>query len=120
MSVMIMSSTVHVPTDALPCLTHVHLVVVVLTTTFKCFSSRRVWATVCTLSDRCHVFPILSVCNVGVLWPNGWMDQDSRCQLVRTTEVGLGPCDIVLDGDPAPHGNFNFNFNDLDLRAPIS
>jgi len=34
------------------------------------------WATVCKtvrpmLSDCC-----LSVCNVGVLWPNGWMDQD--------------------------------------------
>jgi len=25
------------------------------------------------LSDRC---PVLSVCRVGVLWPNGWMDQD--------------------------------------------
>jgi len=25
------------------------------------------------LSDRCLV---LSVCDVGVLWPNGWMDQD--------------------------------------------
>ena len=35
------------------------------------------WATVCKtvhrmLSDRC--LSILSVCNVGVLWPNGWMD----------------------------------------------
>jgi len=25
------------------------------------------------LRDRC---PVLSVCDVGVLWPNGWMDQD--------------------------------------------
>ena len=25
------------------------------------------------LLDCC---PVLSVCNVGVLWPNGWMDQD--------------------------------------------
>ena len=37
------------------------------------------WATVCntvrpTLSDRC--LSVLSVCNVGVLWPNGWMGQD--------------------------------------------
>ena len=24
--------------------------------------------------DRC---PVLSVCNVGVLWPNSWMDQDT-------------------------------------------
>ena len=22
---------------------------------------------------------LLSVCNVGVLWPNGWMDQDATC-----------------------------------------
>jgi len=41
---------------------------------------------------------VCPVCNVGVLWPNGWMDQD-----VTGTEVGLGPGDIVLDGDPAPH-----------------
>ena len=38
------------------------------------------WATVSfcktvrpILSDRC---PVLSVCNFGVVWPNGWMDQD--------------------------------------------
>ena len=45
------------------------------------------WATVCKtvrpmLWDRClSVCPVslsvcLSVCNVGVVWPNGWMDQD--------------------------------------------
>jgi len=28
------------------------------------------------LSDRCHA---LSVCYVGVLWPNGWMNQDATC-----------------------------------------
>jgi len=28
------------------------------------------------LSCLC-VCPILSVCNIGVLWPNGWMDQDA-------------------------------------------
>jgi len=38
---------------------------------------------------------VLSVCNVGVLWPNGWIDQEA-------TWYGLGPGDIVLDGDPAP------------------
>jgi len=38
------------------------------------------WATVCktihpTLSDRClSVCPVLSLCDVGVLWPNRWMD----------------------------------------------
>ena len=39
------------------------------------------WATVCKkvrpmLSDRCPVLTCLSVCNVGVPWPNGWTDQD--------------------------------------------
>jgi len=44
------------------------------------------------LWDRC-----LSVCDVGVLWPNGWMDQD-----VTYMKVGLGPGDIMLDGNPPP------------------
>jgi len=37
------------------------------------------------LWDHC-----ISVCNVGVLWPNGGAD------------VSLGPGHIVLDGNPAP------------------
>jgi len=41
------------------------------------------------------VLSVLSVCNVDVFWPNGWMDQDATWY-----EVGLGPGDIVLDGDP--------------------
>jgi len=44
------------------------------------------------LWDHCPVCPSV---NVGVLWPNGWMDQDA------TTQVGLGPGHIVLDGNPA-------------------
>jgi len=46
------------------------------------------------LSDRyplLSVLSCLSVCDVGVLWPNGWMDQN---------ETGRGD-HIVLDGDPA-------------------
>jgi len=43
------------------------------------------------------VCPVLSVCDVGVLWPNGWMDQDEIGM-----RVGLGSGHIVLDGDPAP------------------
>ena len=45
--------------------------------------SRRFWATVCemiypVLSDHCLSCPVcLSVCNIGVLWPDGWMDQDA-------------------------------------------
>jgi len=42
------------------------------------------------LSDHC--LSCLSVCNVGVLWPNGSMPLG--------TQVGLGPGHIVLDGDP--------------------
>jgi len=38
----------------------------------------------------------LSVCNVGVLWPNGWM-----ITIKLGVQVGLGPGHIVLDGDPA-------------------
>ena len=59
------------------------------------------WATVCKtvrpmLSDRCPL--CLSVCNVGVLRPNGWMDQDE-------TRYGGRPRPrphTLLDGDPAP------------------
>ena len=52
------------------------------------------------LRDRCPVLscPVcLSVCNIGVLWPNGWMDQD-------TISYGSRPRRRrhVLDGDPAP------------------
>jgi len=50
------------------------------------------------LWDRClSVLSVCPACNVGVLWPNGWMDQDEL-----GVEVGLGPDDIVLNGDPAP------------------
>jgi len=40
----------------------------------------RFWATACKtvrpmLSDHC--LSVLSVCDVGVLWPNDWMDQDA-------------------------------------------
>jgi len=43
-----------------------------------CQNSTDFWATVCKtvrpmLSDR---FPVCHVCNVGVLWPNSWMDLD--------------------------------------------
>jgi len=48
------------------------------------------------LRDRVPVCPVLSA-TLGVLWPNGWMDQ-----MPLGTEAGLGPCDIILDGGPAP------------------
>jgi len=48
------------------------------------------------LSVRCLsvCLSVLSVCDVGVLWRNGWMDQDENWQ-------GSRPGHIVLDGDPA-------------------
>ena len=47
-----------------------------------CIETRLVWATVTSslpyIRDRsCPIRPCLSVCNVGVLWPSGWMDQDA-------------------------------------------
>ena len=66
----------------------------------KYFKPPYFWATVCKtvrpmLSDR---RPVLSVCNVSVLWPNGgWI------KMKLGTKVRLGPSHIVLDGDPATH-----------------
>jgi len=59
------------------------------------------WANVCKtihpiLSDTCLSCPFCPDCDVGVLWLNGWMDQDETCM-----QIGLGPGHIVLDGDPA-------------------
>jgi len=116
-----------------------------------CKNNAFYWATVCeavcpVVSDRCPICrSVLSVCNVGVLWRNGWMRQDETlhagmasalatlCQMgtelpspKRGTipqfsayiycgqmvgwikmplgrEVGLGPSNIVLDENPAPH-----------------
>jgi len=49
------------------------------------------------LRDRCPLCPIISLCNVGVFWPNvGWI------KMPLGTEVGLGPGHFVLDGDPTP------------------
>jgi len=61
----------------------------------------------------------LSLCNVGVLWPDGWrvpLGKEVRLGPVHVycgqtagwikmplvMEVGLGPGNTVLDGDPAP------------------
>jgi len=50
--------------------------------------------------SACPVCPVWSVCDVDVLWPNGWMDQDETWHGGRPRR--LGPGHIVLDGDPAP------------------
>jgi len=61
------------------------------------------------LRGRFSCLSCLSVCNVGVFWPNGWTNQDAtwyggRPQRLTRCRHGprLGPGDIVLDGDPAP------------------
>jgi len=48
------------------------------------------------LSDNClsTLSVCLSVCDVGVLWPNRWMDQDETWH----GGIGLGPGHIVLYG----------------------
>jgi len=70
------------------------------------------------LLDRCPVCP--SVCNVGVLWPNDWMDQDATWFRGRPR-----PGDIVLDGYPAPPppGLWSPTFRPMSIvakRSPIS
>jgi len=65
---------------------------------------------------------VLSVCNFGIdlLWPNGWMDQDATALAM---EAGLGPGDIVLDGDPAPltkRGTAAPHFRGLRAQGPMS
>jgi len=50
-------------------------------TTVRQHGANCFWVTICKtvcpmLSECCPICPVcLSVCNVGVLWPNGWMDQ---------------------------------------------
>jgi len=82
------------------------------------------WATVCItvhsiLSDRC--LSCLSVCNVGVLWPNGWMDQDATWYggkpLPRPHCVRRGPNYPMERGTAAP------TFRPMSMlakRSPIS
>ena len=45
----------------------------------------------------CYRTVVCPVCDIGVLWPDGWMDQG-----VLRRQVGLGPGHIVLDGDRCP------------------
>ena len=71
------------------------------------------------LWDRCLSVCLsicLSVYDVGVLWPNGWMDQDESWH-----EVGLSPCHTVLDGNqlkaPLPKGAQSHNSRSMSVAA---
>jgi len=77
-------------------------VIIIIKSVFLC----SFWATVCKtvrpmLPNRCLsvCLSCLSVCDVGVLWPNGWIYQGDRALL--SVQVGIGPGHIVY-GDPAP------------------
>jgi len=60
--------------------------------------SSTVFKTACPmLSDRC-----LSVCKVGVLWPNGWTDQDKTWQAGRPRH--LPHCVRRGPSSPSPKG----------------
>jgi len=89
---------------------HVSRQIVLKSAPIELFSTD-LWATVrktvCPmLSDRC--LSCLSVCNVGVLWPNGWMDQDETWHAVRPRPwahcVRWGP------SSPSPKGAQSHNF----------
>jgi len=54
---------------------------------------------------------VLSVCNIGVLWPNGWMDQDTTRYLARPRPgrhcVRWGPSSPMERGTAAPPAHFS-------------
>ena len=57
------------------------------------------------LSVLLSVLSVCPVCDVGVLWPNGWMDHGQMAGWIKMslgTGVDLGPGDFVLDGTQPP------------------
>jgi len=84
------------------------------------------WATVCKtvqtvrpmLLDHClsvclSVCPVLSVCDVGVMWPNSWMDQGETWHARRPRPwphcVRWGPSSPSPNGHHSPSTNFLFS-----------
>jgi len=59
------------------------------------------------LSDCCPICPVLSAYNIGVLWPNGWTDQDETWHGGRTQPrrhcVRWGPSCPLKGAQPPPH-----------------
>jgi len=84
------------------------------------------------LVDRCPVWP---ACNFGVLWPNGWMDQDAtwcrrrvrprphcvRSEPSSSKEKGtlFGPCPLWPNGRPSQQ-LLSFCFSVYAIKLPIA
>ena len=72
------------------------------------------------LSDLSVCLSVLSVCDVGVLWTNGWMDQDATWYggrpRPRRHYVRWGPAPLTESGIAAPHFSAHFAL----ARSPIS
>jgi len=76
-----------------------------------------IWVTACKwvhplLSDRC--LSVLSVCDVGVLWPNGWMHQDKTWHGGRPQP--RPQCFRWGPSSPSPKGH-NPNFSSMSVVA---
>ena len=72
----------------------------------------------CYRTVVCPVLSVRSICDVGVLWPNGLTDQDETWHRGRPR-----PGHIVLDGDPAHPKGHAPNFQPMSIlakRSPIS
>jgi len=90
-----------------PTCSHILTLTIAFGRPFVLYTTVRPMLSVCCLSvcvslcmSACPVCPVWSVCDVDVLWPNGWMNQDETWHGSRPRR--LGPGHIVLDGDPAP------------------
>jgi len=69
---------------------------------FGCYAIRLLSVCMPCLSVCLSVLSCLSVCNVGVLWPNGWMDQDETWHAGRPRPwphcVRWGPSPLSKSG----------------------
>jgi len=73
------------------------------------------------LPDRCPVY--LSVCDVGVLWPNGWMDEDETWHegmAVATFEATEAAASVVFMTLASVKNNYfdqlNFKYESRESR----
>jgi len=71
----------------------------------------------CMLSDRClSVCPVCPLCDFGVLWPNGWMDEDETCHAGRPRSRPY--CIRLGSSSPSPKGaQHPLNFRSISVFA---